>query len=248
MFVKIGNWQFDPGECVLKSVSRSSQFTPQFDEFLITERHQYEGELIPPNGLDQGGAFDWLKTRMHDIETVVSLVSLVDGVGLVDSRGIETQNYLRVGAGTAGTVLNIRVSQPVSYGFRDQTEGLTGRTFSFAIEADLKPFTSTAIHSYSETYTWQGDCGPEFVAIELDSGEADIQQVREKTIQTITQQGRAVGIGTYPDAPATLYPWLPRATKPVVSQQQRIRRGNALLLYPITWRYVMLSTINQFGG
>ncbi len=255
MFVRVGSFDFAPNECALRSLTRNAQFTPRLQQYLTTERHDYEGELIPPNGLSQDASFDWLLGRMNEIESAFRILGITGGdVGLIDDRGIPTANYMGLTNTQFGArIASIRVVKPVSYGFRDQAEGLTGRSFSFSVEADYYDEAITGgpgqTYSYTETISWEGDAGPEFVGIPLDTGGPVIQQVREQTIQTIMQQGNAVGLFAYPSAPPAVYPLLKRGAKPVISRQSPIYRGSGQpLLYPISWRYVMLSTTNQFGG
>lgn len=253
MFVRIGGLDFEPGECAVKSINRRSEFTPRLEQLLVTETYQFEGELIPPSDLDQNGAFDWLFNRMALVESALQPSNLTVA-GLIDDRGTETQNMMKP---DGGKIINgigrsfgpIRVSQHTSWGYKDEAEGLTGRTFRFALDLDYVDTVGLLV-DFTETITYEGDTGPEFVGVELSTGLADIQQVREKTIQVITQQGRAVGLNGYPTMPTQTFPNLPLASKAVRSVQEPIRRGGQAnpLLYPISWRFQMLSTVNQFGA
>ncbi len=251
MFIRIGSLDFAEGECILQGLSSAAKLTSRQELKHVTQVWRFAGELIPPSGLDQGGAFDWLQVRMAEVEGGVNTFAGTTNFGLVDDRGTPTQNYLSAGGNPQVNKLGpARVTSPVTYGFKDQAEGLTGRTFSFVIEQDVTYMgvTGASIQSWTERITWDGDTGPQFVAVELDNGPADIQQVREQGVQTITQAGNAVGIGGYPPFPPVQYDQLPNASKPSRSRGDPTYEGGVPRLYPISWRIVKLSDQDLFGG
>ena len=240
MQYEISGFQFLPGECTLDSVDSESIRTPSGDTYLIRETHNCSGEILPPStALTVGDKQRSIADRIAQIKG--GLRSGRDA-GLLSDDGQISANYLR----EIDSVNGIQVS-PISFGRRDQADGVSGRTFSFSVFSEMVPADGTSQFDFRQTITYDGDTGPEFVGVELDSGPPDLQQVREQTLQTITQTGSAVSLYAYPLFPPAMYSSLPFASKPVKTKEEPRKRGGTELLYPISWRYVMMSTTDQLN-
>ena len=252
MHVRIGSVDFDPGECIVKKITRQSAYTPRGEHLLITETYNFEGELIPPNDLDHQGRLEWIHGRMGLVHIAMRADNLTIA-GVIDDFGNETNNMMRPNSTGSingiGTSLGpIRAVAPVNWGYKDQAEGLTGRTFSFALQLDYDPTFQAGLYDWQESIEYIGDTGAEFVAVELDTGLPDIQQVREKTIQIIKQSGTITGIGAAPSLPGAQFPSLTRAERPRVREIRPRKINGVDRLFGLSYTYSMYSTFNQFGG
>ena len=239
MRYKYGNFVFDEGECVLNSVSRTPQRTANGEVWLQKEVHSCSGEMIPPsNKTTDRARQDWIQGRMRRIELAL-LQSNVDA-GMLNNNGTRSENFLLARVSTSGVKV-----VGFQYGFAEQSEGLSHRTFSFSVESEYLHAGGPRIFDFKETFSYDGNAGPEYVAVELDSVPPDIQQVRERTVQRITQSGQAIGIGEYPRFPRPAFSNLPPAQRPQATKGPPTRRGRGDILFPISWRYSFLSTQNQ---
>jgi len=225
----------------LNSMVTTSQYTPQGDVYLHSVVQNCSGELIPPINLTTAHQQQaWIAARIDRIRQAMAYDR--QDCGMLNNNGTKTKDFFYEALSVRGN----KLVQPLSFGFKDNAEGVSIRTFSFSVASDYKPVGATSLYDYQESITWEGDTGPEYAFNELDSGVADIQQVKERTIQTITQSGTAIGINQIPYYPAQKYN-LPNGAKPVVQFGPNRRTGKGLVLYPVSWRYVMISNINRFN-
>lgn len=242
MRYQYGSFVFEDGEASLDAVQRSLQTNSRGEPFLMRETHRITGEIIPPQSADTEQARQtWIDNRIRQIEAAFAQGGR-DGV-LLNNSGSPTVHRLQDSSSVSG----VQVVQPPSFGKQDEAEFISGRTFTVVLSAEYPAEDAAGLYEYRETIAYQGDGGPEFVAVECDSGPPIIQRVRDRTIQVITQRGQAVGIGFYPTVPPAIYPQLPRASRPVIERQTPQRRGKTDLLYPVSWQFSMFSTSNVLG-
>lgn len=242
MRYQYGGFIFDDGEVSLDSVQRQSIYTPRGERYLVQTMHNCSGEIIPPCTVTTDQARQtWIQQRIQTIELALHKENQL-AVGMLNNDGSPSANFLRARDSTSG----IRMPQPVSFGKKDQADGVTGRTFSFTVMTEEVPLDFTNTYDFRETISWQGDTGPDFAPVELDFGAPDLQQLNTQTVQKITQRGQIIGIRTVPAAPAVAYPNLKRGARPVVERQEPIRRGNRNTLFPLSYQYTMLSDTNLF--
>ena len=128
MRYKYGGFTFDIGECALEGVSVQSIYTPQGERYLIAETHTCSGEIIPPTTLTSDKARQsWILDRIRRIKNALAFEGR--DAGLLNDDGTRSANYLLASDSVSG----IRMTKPLSFGRRDQADGVSGRTFSFSL-------------------------------------------------------------------------------------------------------------------
>ena len=164
---------------------------------------------------------------------------LVDGSdsGLLHDDGSPSVHYLT----SAGSLTGVKVLRSPSFNKTDPAEYATYRSFNFTVQADYRIVDAASLYDFVESVAYHGNCGPRKVQVELDSGFPDEQIVSQRTVQTIVQTGRAVGLYDYPSTPSPLYPKLLQNPEESLTLQTPQSQGRDFTLWPVSWRYVMKS-------
>lgn len=229
MYYRHGNYTHGLNE--VEVVAAIDHVRNEADE-IIAVRHRYSlrGTLLASGP-------SYITAAVNLLKTAYSLPVARSGLFLADGSTPTHLVLSNVGAFGGIRVLGMRF--PVG----DGTEYVTGRTYEIDIEAEY-PSVPSALISFSETVSYQGDGGPRIVIMETRDSAPVIQQVSSRTPIMVVQAGSAIGYSDYPRPPSPLLPVIngPESQPQYGSPQ---RRGSMYINFPVSWRYVMLLTSLQ---
>lgn len=169
----------------------------------------------------------------------------VNGLDLglyLDDGTTPTDHVLSSGASLGGTRVT-SLAFPVGSG----AEYSTFRSYSITVEADF-PDTSNNLLDFSETVSFEGTGGPRIIFLETLAGLPQPQIARQCTKYRARQEGRAVGLATYPPVPPPIWPAaeLPDQRRLVLRSPKRT--AAALTEFAAEWTYVFESVSPLAGA
>jgi hypothetical protein len=145
------------------------------------------------------------------------------------------------------TLFGVKVVSFPSYGEVSGGEGGTYLTYSLAIEADYAIQTGvggTNVIEFQETLTYSGGGGDFVFQVPLE-GDPIRQEVCDNTPYTVVQEGRALGLATYPPPPGPFWPDFEHRPARRIQYSGPV---NGSQQYGTSWTYVFESveSIEQF--
>ena len=160
---------------------------------------------------------------------------LLTSIGLYDDNGNVTSHVINDDADCFG---GIRVTA-LHYPKGDATEFVNGRSYQLSVEADFIDRSGGELVEFEETLRYQGTGGPRKANLETLTGPVVRQIVNKRTIRTITQIGRAVGLTAYPVA------FISRPIQPNDEHLDRREliygqpdwKGLRKTMWPVSWSY-----------
>ena len=112
----------------------------------------------------------------------------------------------------------------------------TFRSYSIAVEADF-PDTSNNLLDFSETLSFEGTGGPRVIFLDTLDGLPQPQIAQQRTTTRARQEGRAVGLATYPPVPPPIWPQAEmQPARRLVLRSPRRAAGN-LTEFAVEWSY-----------
>ncbi len=116
----------------------------------------------------------------------------------------------------------------------------TFRSYSIAVEADF-PDTGNNLLDFSETVSFEGSGGPRVIFLDTLDGPPQPQMAQQQTTCRARQQGRAVGLATYPAVAPPIWPAAEmQEHRRLVLRAPRRVAGN-LTQFAVEWSYVFES-------
>lgn len=122
-------------------------------------------------------------------------------------------------------------------------EYATGRTFAIMVEAKFDEGDSGLLN-YSETVTYDGDCGPIYDAHVTRTGPPKLHLVAQQTAQRIVQSGFALTMDAYYLPPSPLFSGNPMFRRPIYELGTPQFQGQQHIGYKTRWSYYMLSGVD----
>lgn len=190
---------------------RYGAFNHDIGEAAVTITRQ---KLVNAHGLDHAERVTWdIQGILHSnpvdgqggltakIGTLRSAY-LDDGFDLflLTDEGIPTAHALISASSLSGT----RIIQGPSFPVGSGVEYATRRTYRIVVEADFP--SNHILLEWTETISWTGSLGPEWVYLPLMTQPPQKQIVANFTTLKATQAGRAAGNGAYIFPPGPIWP------------------------------------------
>lgn len=101
--------------------------------------------------------------------------------------------------------------------------------------------------SFQESLDGVGDCGPRRVFVDTLTGIPQEQIVNQRTTQTVTQSGSAVGYLSSPAIPAPIFPGLEHHDRRRIRYGSPVLQGTDFIQWPVSWAYTFESAQPLFG-
>jgi hypothetical protein len=157
-------------------------------------------------------------------------------LGLYLDDGVTLTDHVMTSAAALGGTRVTALDFPSGAG----AEYSTFRSYSIAVEAEF-PDTSNNLLDFSETLSFEGTGGPRVIYLDTLAGLPQAQLAQQRTTCRARQQGRAVGLATYPPIATPIWPGaeLPDERRLVVRSPKRVA-GN-LTEFVVEWTYVFES-------
>ena len=233
MQLKYGTYTHALGEPALM-IDRQTLFTEADTPWAEKVRWQIQGMLT-----NQGGTEATLDAKVAALEAAYA--SDYQDVALLLSSGAAAAGHSIANVDTLG---GIRIVKRPSYPKGDGVEGVTVRTFSVVLEAELPIASETALLSWSETIRFTGG-GAKYGHLEPLTGKPIKQLLKRNTLYQVTQQGRAVGLYAYPVIPSAFWPADQLDMRDVEYGSPK-RKGygsgaDTYVEFPVSWTYRFAS-------
>jgi hypothetical protein len=177
VYIKYGNFQFEPWEASLSSVSIQALYSPRrFKQTQIIQM-TVTGDVVATGQYNVG-------TRLAQIRDAIA----VDGkdFGLYHDNGTPTVHFLE-----SNNPLNLTGNQIAGKFFPadEGAEYISGRQFGFVVKAEIDD-AETPLTEYRDTIKATGDCGPIF---RWDNTEAGlrVEKLTPNSYQHVIHEGFA---------------------------------------------------------
>jgi hypothetical protein len=190
----------------------------------IMERWDIDGMLLGDDAAELTG-------RILTIESVYA--DDAKDLRLYEDDGTAAAHFLLSRKCRGGT----RVVRRPSFPKGDGAEYATMRNYSVAVEGELADVGGTLLH-YREALNWTGSLGVDWGYLVPLNGPPQPQLFTQQTLQTVIQEGFAVGSGSYPTPPGPIWP------EQEIGKQRRIRMeipSRFTNERRISWTYVHVS-------
>lgn len=234
MYLKYGSYQHAANECAVV-ISREGLFSRDRIPLGFRERWDIQGRL---QATSQGA----ITALIAGLQAAYGRCG--QDIGLYFDDGTATAHHLASAATAGGT----RVVTPPSFPEGKGAEYSTFRNYAVAVEGEVVD-TSHPLLSWIESLNFTGG-GPEFGFLETINGSPQKQLLKQATTYRATQQGEAVGHGSYPFVPAPIWPAAEHVHLREVSYQTPVRKGLSGLTteFPVRWSYTFESELPLIGG
>src|SRR5262245_20752918 len=223
MYLKYGSYTHAQNEPAVQ-IARRALFSPRGYRQAVRDTWRIVGEL-------HAASPTALTAAIAGLRSTYKLNGLDLGLYL-DDQTTHTDHALLSGASLGGT----RVTA-LDFPSGSGAEYSTFRSYSITVEADF-PDASTNLLDFSETLSFDGTGGPRVVFLDTLEGSPQPQLAQQRTTYRARQQGRAVGLATYPGAAPPIWPTaelLPE--RRLVLRSPRRIAGN-LAEFVVEWTYV----------
>jgi hypothetical protein len=232
MILKYGPYVHDPNECAVV-IAKRAVFSPRGDREFVRETWFI-------TGVKQAASQSALTAALADLRAAYNVNGLDAGLYLADGATL-TDHALPSGE-TLGGVRVVRIDFPRG----DGAEYSTFRTYRITLEADF-PDAGGMLLEYAEALQFEGTGGPRRIFLEVLEGLPSEQIGAQCTPCRATQQGRAVGFGTYPVPPPPIWPMaeLPDRRRITLGAPERI--AGQFARFPVEWHYAFESIVPLSG-
>ncbi len=147
---------------------------------------------------------------------------------LLTDEGTLTAHALLSGGALGGT----RIIQPPSFPVGSGVEYASRRTYRIVLEADYR--SDHVLLEWTETISWTGALGPEWIYLPLMTEPPQRQQVAAFTTFKATQAGRAAGNGAFVFPPGPIWPAAEHQTRRKLGKSVRPDNSG---IRDTTWQY-----------
>ena len=234
MYLKYGSYQHAANECAVV-ISREGIFSADGVPMGYRERWDIQGRLQADSQAAVTAAIGALQS---------AYAAHGQDLGLYLDNGAITSHHLASAATAGGTQVVVPPSFPEGKG----AEYSTFRNYAVAVEGVVVD-TAHPILSWVEALNFTGG-GPEFGFLETLNGVPQKQLLKQATTFKATQQGQAVGHGSYPFIPAPLWPNAEHVHLRDIYYQTPVRKGLSGLVteFPVRWSYAFESELPLVGS
>jgi hypothetical protein len=242
MYLKFGGYVHDQGECAI-TISRTSRV----EHGIVvgyTERWNVQGRLQITSTGDPAADRALLSARISALQLAYQQQNA--DLGLYFDNGTPSTHFLQSARTAGGT----RVTKPPEFPIGVGAEYSTFRNFALSVEADFLD-SSIGLVSWTESLSLTGG-GPQFGYLLTLNGPPQKQLLRQQTTFRAMQQGEAIGLNSYPVAPAPLWPADEHGELRNISQTlpERTGLGNSAVYhhFKTRWSYVFESSAPLLGA
>ncbi|HEY2250716.1 MAG TPA: hypothetical protein VGH74_06630 [Planctomycetaceae bacterium] len=164
-------------------------------------------------------------------------------LGLYLDDGVTPTDHVLISTAALGGTRVTALEFPSGTG----AEYSTYRSYSISVEADF-PDTSNNLLDFSETLSFEGSGGPRMVFLDTLAGLPQQQIARQRTTYRARQEGRAVGLATYPAVAPPIWPAAElQDQRRLILRAPRRVAGN-LTDFVAEWTYMFESVSPLAGG
>ena len=229
MQLRWGGYAFDDNEVWIQAFARRV-YSPRGRRIMLHRSCVVGGVKIGTSESD-------LTAKLQALEAACN----IDGNDLIfyDNSGNPTVHVLT----TSGSLNGVQVKQPVHYPgppvfWGMGTEYVYKRTYRVTFEADYLSFDDNLVSSY-ETITKIGTGGQSTVYQESFYGVPQLQIPKLYTKCRLIQQGRAVGLTSYPTPSTPLYgdPFIQNDRTQLILEKPLYQNIYTMTHYPVRWAY-----------
>ena len=233
MILKYGAYAHDQNECAVV-ISRRPVFSPR-------GYRQFVRETWHISGVKQATSQSALTAALAELRAAYRVDGLDVGLYLDDGATL-TDHFISSSAALGG----VRVKS-LDFPKGDGAEYSTFRSYTLTLEADLSD-TAVNLLEYDESLSFQGTGGPRRVFLDVLEGLPQEQLGTQRTTYRATQQGRAVGSGGYPTAPAPIWPAAELADRRRIVLRVPQRLAGSLTRYTVEWQFAFESVAPLTGA
>jgi hypothetical protein len=233
MILKYGTYAHARNEPAVQ-IEKRALFSPRGNRRGTRETWRIAGIL---HGADPAG----VTAALAALRTAYSTNGLDLGLYLDD--GVTPTDHRLLSSATLGGTRVLALDFPVGAG----AEYSTFRSYVLTVSGEIVD-TSSELLDFSETLSFEGTGGPRIVFLETLTGVPQPQVTRQYTTCRARQEGRAVGLTTYPAFPAPLWPAaeLPHERRLTLRSPRRI--GANWSEYIAEWSYLFESVTPLSGS
>jgi hypothetical protein len=226
MYLKYGSYTHAQNEPAVQ-ISKRAVFSPRGYRQSVRETWRIVGVL---HAASQAA----LTAALAGLRSAYNVNGLDLGLYLDDQTTLTDHALISAAAlgGTRVAALDFPTGQGAEYS--------TFRSYSIAVEADF-PDASNNLLDFSETLSFEGTGGPRVIFLDTLEGLPQPQLAQQRTTYRARQQGRAVGLASYPPVAAPLWPAaeMQQERRLVIRAPKRVA-GN-LTEFVVEWTYVFES-------
>ena len=233
MFLKYGPYTHAQNEPALQ-IAKQAVFSPRGYRQAVRETWRIVGVLHAASQTSLTAAIAGLRAA-YSVNGLDLGLYLDDGVTLTD--------HVLVSSATLGGTRVRSLEFPSGAG----AEYSTFRSYSIAVEADF-PDTSNNLLDFSETLSFEGTGGPRIVFLDTLEGLPQEQISRQRTTYRARQEGRAVGLASYPPVPPPIWPAAEMQPHRRLVLRSPRRVAANLTEFVAEWSYVFESNVPLAGG
>jgi hypothetical protein len=232
MFLRYGPYTHAQNEPAVQ-IGKVALFSPRGFRQAVRETWRIVGVL---QAADQPG----LTAAIAALRAAYNVNGLDLGLYLDDGTTL-TDHFLTSSAALGGTRVT-RLDFPTGLG----AEYSTFRSYAITVEAEF-PDTSNNLLEFSETLSFAGTGGPRLVFLETLAGPPQVQIARQQTTCRARQEGRAVGLLSYPPIAAPIWPAAELADQRRIALRAPLRVAGNLTRFVAEWTYVFESVTPLAG-
>jgi len=236
VYLKYGSHAHASGECSV-AIAKHGLFARSGIRRAVLVRWDIQGRLQAADASSLTGAINALEAAYQ-----------VPGqdIGLYFDDGTPTSHRIASAQTSGGVRIVVAPSFPQGRG----AEYSTFRSYVLSIEAEL-PDTETSIIAWNEVLNFNGG-GAQFGFFEPINGLPQKQLLRQATTFKVTQQGSALGNGSYPVPAVPIWPTAEHLHLRKITYELPSRKGSAGQYidteFPVSWSYVFESELPLTGA
>jgi hypothetical protein len=242
MVLTYGSYSFPAGEAEVRYAKQML--------FSDVGARDIERVTVQVSGRLEGSTYSGFESDLSSMKAALDSDDVDFSLAYPDSTAA---THLALYAGSCITGPRITsMEYPESTGAEMAPGGI--RTYGFTVEAEIALSGSKGnVISFQESITFtQGE--PIYQIVETIQGPARIYKTCEQTAYILTQEGEAVGLTSYPNPPAALYPdqLIQRAPtrkdSPTMVKVDSNGTATTTRYFRTGWSYQMAAGTDFFGG
>lgn len=247
MFFKFGAHQHPNNEVNLVNYEVIPQLSDRGRPETTRIRMHVIGEILVDQTLTTPTARQAdLNTKITTLINAYSLANMDQNCGLYHNDGTITRHKLESSATNAANISGVRMVYR-SWPKGDPAEYATMRSFYIILEAIYRDLESQLV-SYSEKVHGIGTTGPRHSWTEHATGLPTREIINQRTVQTLIQEGYAIGFDGWPAqflyGSGPLFPNLEQLNRRQITRSGPNFMGRQFAYYRVDWRYVMESNFD----
>lgn len=230
MYLKYGDYQHDPAECIL-TIHKEAVRASSGVQFATKEVWDIMGRI---HATDQAS----VNAAIAALQAAYSKPN--QNAGFYMDDGTPTQHVLD----NASSLYGVKVITPPSFPEGSGGEFSTYRNYHIILQVEYRFTGDGLLLSWDETITFHGTGGPVWHYVETLNGPPQRQLVKECSVVTITQKGRAEAVGFFPMPPGPVFPAYEHQNLREITPELPSDRYQKRIMH---WTYHFSADSSQFG-